>query len=151
MKWGPPSLMTIRGVPKRGNITSWNILLACFELAVWHGVLLPIWTQSPQPPRCTHSSWTWGTALWNQSPTHQRVLLGDCSWEALHLASWCSPIFDISGVSWQTPLYFHTRWLEKATLLDLGICPECSIMSSIWWGMTSLHNLGSLIHRDTSS
>ena len=49
------------------------------------------------------------------------------------------------------PCIFIHRWPEKATLLDLGICPECSIMSSIWWGMTSLHNLGSLIHRDTSS
>jgi hypothetical protein len=47
-------------------------------------------------------------------------------------------------------IFIH-RWLEIATLPDLGVCPECSIMSSIWWGMTSLHNLGSLSHRDTSS
>ena len=47
-------------------------------------------------------------------------------------------------------IFIH-RWLEKATLPDLGICPECSIMSSIWWGLTSLHDLCSLSHRDTSS
>jgi hypothetical protein len=37
MKWDTPSLMTIQGTPKRGNMTSWNILLACFESTVPFG------------------------------------------------------------------------------------------------------------------
>ena len=38
MKWDPPSLITILGVPKRGNMTSWNILRAFLASAAQHGI-----------------------------------------------------------------------------------------------------------------
>ena len=37
MKWDPPSLITILGVPKRGKITSWNMFLACLASVAQQG------------------------------------------------------------------------------------------------------------------
>ena len=75
--------------------------------------------------------------------------------EIIHERHWISrvnvPLFLTSMASPDKFLciFIHCS-SEKATLLDLGICLECFIMSSISWGMTSLHNLDSLSHRDTS-
>jgi len=125
----------------------WHVLNWQLDMVL----LLPISTHSPWPPKYTRNSWTWGTAPWNQSP-HIKEFYLEIVHER-HCISWVDvPLFLTSVASPNKFLcIFIHCWPEKATLPDLGICLECSIMSSIWWGMTSLHNLGSLIHRDTSS
>jgi hypothetical protein len=43
------------------------------------------------------------------------------------------------------------RWSEESAMPDLGVCTECSIVSSIGWCMTSLYDLCGFNHWDTSS
>ena len=123
--------MTIRGVAKRGNMSSWNIRLACLELTTRHGIT------------STHLDTVHGhqdvlTILrlreWPHeiNPPYIKVFYLEIVHERHRISRVDVPVFLTSVASPNKLLciLLH-RWPEKATLLDLGMRPKCSIMSSV--------------------
>jgi hypothetical protein len=150
MKWGPPSLMTIRGVPKHGNITSWNIFLECLESAAQHGNASTHLdtVHSHQDVFDIFRLWEWSHEV--DGPYIEQLHL-----EVVHEWHYISSInvsmFLASNASSDKLLCILVyHWPEESTLPNLSMRMECSIMSSIRWCMTPLDDFHGFSHRDTS-
>ena len=132
MKWDPPSLMTIRGVAKRGNMSSWNIRLACLELTTRHGI-----TSTHLDTVHGHQDVLaiLGLREWPHeiNPPYIKVFYLEIVHERHRISRVDVPVFLTSVASPNKVLCIMIHcWPVKATLPDLGMCPKCSIMSFVW-------------------
>jgi hypothetical protein len=143
MKWDPPSLTTMRGVPKRGKITSWNIFLACLASVALHGIAsthlaryvvdgnkdvfailgLLEWSQEVNAP---HIKYFYLKVV----VEGHCIASGDVSLKLALL----TPSDELLGV------LVHRR-LEESTLPDLGLCAEYSVVASVRCRVVFLNDL----------
>ena len=96
-------------------------------------VLWPIWTHSPQPPRCIHIAPMLGKDPWSQLPKHQRYPPEDCSSGALHLGNWYSRVFGILGNAARIPLRLHTCLAKRIRFAKLlhGSGKLCNVLHRV--------------------
>src|SRR6185437_1071649 len=99
MKCDPPSLMTIRGDPNRGKMTSWNIFRACLASATLHGSASTHLDTYSTTTRMYSQSWNFGNGPMKSMPHTSnnstwrlyvrgialRAVMPPCIWHLRHL------------------------------------------------------------------
>ena len=147
--------MTILGVPKRGKITSWNILRACLASAALHG------------KASTHGT-SFGYVVDGDEDVLTILGLLECPHEvnAQHIKYFYLKVV-VEGhciarrdatlqLAFSTPsdeffgVFVH-RLLEESALSDFGLSAECSIVASVQSCMAFFDDLYPLCHRHAPS